>query len=606
MRILCEWCPTLSLAGKLWQIKDKLTDDQLEQFEDVPRLVVQLLHNRGIAQADDMRRFLNGQPYADSDPFRLKGMDAAVTRLVSALREGEAIVVYGDYDADGVTATALLVQTLSALGGRVRPYIPDRIEEGYGLNMAAVSRLAEEGTRLLVTVDCGIRSVQEVTYANQLGMQVIVTDHHTLGDELPPALAIINPKQPDCPYPFKQLAGVGLAFKLAQALLRSVSHPSRLSEDDLVDLVAVGTVADVAPLVDENRWLVRSGLNRLNRAPRPGLKALSEAAGIPVGRITGDSIGYALGPRLNAAGRLASSQAAYELLVTNDPERALELARQLNAQNQERQELTRVATDEARAFIEADRSSSLLYLIAEPYFSPGIVGLVAARLVEEFYRPVLVAWRGETYTRGSGRSIPGFHLTRALDECADLLEHHGGHSAAAGFTVRTERLRQLYTRLLRIATRELAEKPLTPLLEIDAELKLDKIDRRRVEDLLTARAAGRPIAERELQHPGLRTLDGLEQMQPFGAGNPPPVFVTYQLVVKNAYLMGGEKRHLKLIVFDGKQEWEAVAFQRAEWRDRLSERVDLAYCLEINDYSGRQRLQLGVQDIRLSEERGEA
>ena len=592
----------MSLAGKLWQIKDKLADEQLEQLGDVPRLVVQLLHNRGITQTEQMRRFLSGQPYTDSDPFQLKGMDAAVTRLRAALQEGEPIVVYGDYDADGVTATALLVQTLSVLGGQVQPYIPDRIEEGYGLNMTAVSRLAEQGTRLLVTVDCGIRSVQEVSYAQDLGMQVIVTDHHVLGYELPPALAIINPKQPDCPYPFKQLAGVGLAFKLAQALLRSVSHTGALSEDDLVDLVAVGTVADVAPLVDENRWLVRCGLDRLNRAPRLGLRALCEVAGIPVGRITGDSIGYALGPRLNAAGRLSSSLAAYELLVTSDPERAFELARQLNAQNQERQELTRVAVEEARAFIEADRASSLLYLIAEPYFNPGVVGLVAARLVEEFYRPILVAWRGETYTRGSGRSIPGFHLTHALDECVDLLEHHGGHSAAAGFTVRTERLRQLYTRLLQIAARELAEKPLTPVLEIDAELKLDKIDRRRVEDLLTARAAGRPIAEQELQHPGLRTMDGLQQLQPFGAGNPVPVFVTHQLVLKNVYLMGGDRRHLKLILFDGKQEWEAVAFQRAEWRDRLSERVDVAYSLEVNDYNGRQRLQLGVQDIRPSEE----
>jgi single-stranded-DNA-specific exonuclease len=425
---------------KRWQEYPRAPETHFARFPDLPPLIVQILHNRDITEPDQVRDFLDRRVSDDTDPFQLKGMSEAVTRLRRAIDAGELIAIYGDYDADGVTATALMAQTLTALGGKVRPYIPNRFDEGYGLNVDALTDLAGEGVRVVLTVDCGIRSVAEVVYGNRLGLDLILTDHHYVGPEIPPALAAINPKQPGCSYPFKNLAGVGVAFKLAHALLQAIEGRQQrqlpLVEDDLLDLVALGTVADVAPLVGENRALVARGLEQLNAPRRVGMQALIAQAGIQPGQIGAGTIGFVLGPRLNAAGRLKSAEAAYELLVTDDLFRAGQLAQQLESQNRERQALTLATVEQARQMILADGASRPLYLIAEPSFNPGIAGLVSSRLTEEFYRPTLVAQRGETYTKGSGRSIPEFHITRALDECADLLERYGGHSAAAGFTGR--------------------------------------------------------------------------------------------------------------------------------------------------------------------------
>jgi single-stranded-DNA-specific exonuclease len=599
---------TVSRTYKRWLLREKLPEEHFVRFPGVPRLIVQILHNRGIQEPDQVRHFLERTAPGDTNPFQLKGMSEAVARLRSAILAGELIAIFGDYDADGVTAAALLTQVLSALGARLRPspYIPDRVEEGYGLNNNALAALAEEGVRLVVTVDCGIRSVDEAAYAaDQLGLDLIITDHHTVGPQMPRAVAVINPKQPGCVYPFKQLAGVGLAYKLAQALLRTTDPPLTLGEDDLVDLVALGTVADVSPLVDENRALVVHGLERLNTAPRLGIKALMGQADLKPGAVNSWKIGFALAPRLNAAGRLESAKAAYELLVTDDAARAADLARQLDNQNRERQERTLVAVEKARQFIQADRVSSLLYLITDPSFGEGIVGLVAGRLTEEFYRPVLVAHLGEAITKGSARSIPELHITRALDECKDLLERHGGHSAAAGFTVTNANLLALYTRLLEIAARELADKTLDPALEIDAEINLRGIDRRREEDILTARAAGRHV---DSANGGAQIIDGLSSLEPCGSGNPMPVFATYGLEVRQKQQVGADCRHLRLKLHDGLQGWDAIAFGQAGLCDRIGARVDIAYRLEANDWNNREgsrrrTLQLVVQDIRMGDPR---
>jgi single-stranded-DNA-specific exonuclease len=533
-------------------------------------------------------------------------MPEAVARLRQAIGAGESIAVYGDYDADGVTATALLIQTLTALGARVQPYIPNRFEEGYGLNKEALAHLAQQGVRLVVTVDCGIRSVEEVIHGNQLGLDIIITDHHYVGEETLPALAAINPKQPGCRYPFKKLAGVGLAFKLAQALVQDVqagdAHPPLPATEDLLDLVALGTVADLAPLMGENRSLVARGLEQLNQPRRPGVQMLMTQAGVKPGRVDALTIGFVLGPRLNAAGRLESALAAYELLVTDDIFRAGQLAQQLDAQNRERQSLTQATVEQARQAILEDAASRPLYLITQPSFNTGIVGLVSSRLTEEFYRPTLVAQRGETHTRGSARSIPEFHITRALDECADLLERYGGHSVAAGFTVKNEHLADLEARLLAIARRDLAGVQLMPELRIDAELNLRGINRRRVEDLLSARSVGRVIDEQDV---GLQIVVGLEQLRPFGEGNPVPVFSTPGLEVKGNRPVGMDGDHLKLVLHDGKQTWDAIAFRQGSWHDELPAWVDVAYALEINEWQGRQRLQLNVKDIKPAES-GEA
>jgi single-stranded-DNA-specific exonuclease len=590
-------------TSKQWCLAEKLPEAHFGRFPDVPRIVVQLLHNRGICEPDHVHDFLAHTPQGATDPFQLKGMTEAVARLQAAIASGEPIAVFGDYDADGVTAAALLTQVLHALGANLRPqpYIPDRVEEGYGLNNEALAALAGEGMRVVVTVDCGIRSIEEAARAAEGGLDLIITDHHMPGDTLPPAVAVINPKQPGCEYPFRQLAGVGVAFKLAQALLTECP-PTSLREDDLLDLVALGTVADLAPLVDENRTLVTRGLEQMNRAPRLGIKKLMETAGLAVGAVGSRSIGYSLAPRLNAAGRLESAYVAYDLLMASDETQAGELAQQLHLQNIRRQEDTRAAVDKARKVILADGAGSLLYLIAEPDFGEGIVGLVAGRLTDEFYRPTLVGHRGSDTTRGSARSIPELHITRALDECVDLLVRHGGHSAAAGFTVPNENLWALHRRLLDIAARELAGRSLEPVLNIDAELNLRAIDHAAVENVLTARAAtGQRASDDAQAHAasGLQVTDGIERLRPYGSGNPQPLFASYGLEVRRKQLVG-EGRHLKLVLNDGRQMWNAIGFHLAGWHKDLGERVDVAYRLDSKEWDGRRTLQLVIEDLRLA------
>jgi single-stranded-DNA-specific exonuclease len=592
----------LAAVSKRWYVIERVPEEYFSRFPDLAPVIVQILHNRRLRGAQEVRDFLGWRPTGSMDPFQLKGMTQAVERLWRAIRDGDLIAVYGDYDVDGVTATALMVQTLTALGARVEPYIPNRFDEGYGLNTRALTRLAGKGTKVVLTVDCGIRSVNEVVHGNRLGLDMILTDHHSIGADMPPALAAINPKQPDCSYPFKQLAGVGLAFKLAQALLQEMGRGRRkggvLCEEDLLDLVALGTVADLAPLMGENRTLVARGLEQLNAPRRPGVQTLLAQTNLLPGKVGASSIGFGLGPRLNAAGRLESAVGAYELLVTHDIFRAGQLAQQLETQNRERQVMTQAAVEQARQVILDDDGRHPLYIIDGPAYNTGIVGLVSSRLTEEFYRPTLVARRGHVRTQGSARSIPEFHITHALDECAGLLERYGGHSVAAGFTLKNDNVAALKARLLDIAERELAGRELVPTLEIDAKLNLRGIRRRRVEDLLSGRAAGRAVDDTDV---GLRILDGLAQLQPCGAGNPEPVFISQGLEVKGKRLVGVEGKHLKLVLSDGRQIWHAIAFRMGSWHDVLSDRVDLAYTLEINEWNGRQRLQLNVKDIRPAE-----
>lgn len=547
---------------------------QRDRFPQLHETIVQILYNRSIREVEDVRAFL-AQDAPLHDPFLLEGMDVTVERIERAIRDGERIAVYGDFDADGVTSTALLTQTLQALGATVAPYIPDRVDEGYGLNTDALDNLAGRGANLIITVDCGIRSLTEVAYGARLGLDIIVTDHHSVGPELPPALAVINPKQPGCEYPFKGLAGVGVAFKLAQALLKTVPSPAGnntpLHEEHLLDLVAVGTVADIVPLIDENRSLVQRGLAQLNAPWRQGIQALMANAGIKPGHVNSAAIAFVLGPRINAAGRLQNAMLAYYLLMTGDPVRAARYADQLSLLNQERQRLTLEATDLARAQVidETGHAPHLLFA-ASPDFKAGIVGLVASRLTEEFYRPSIVVERGDEESRASCRSISEFHITHALDECADLLMRHGGHAAAAGFTVRNENLPALQEQLQAIARRELAEVELVPKLQIDAELTLGP----ETYDL----------------------YDQLARLQPFGEANPDPIFCSRGLRVGRRQAIGPEGRHLKLTVNDGRAWWNAIAFRRGQEADQLPGRVDLAYQLDMNEWNGQKRLQLIVRD----------
>ncbi len=566
---------------KRWEVSPRAPESHFEKFPDVQKLVVQILYNRGFTDPQEIYPFLRHQ-WDGGDPYVLQGMSEAVERILWAIKHQELIAIYGDYDADGVTSTALMIDLLSQLGAKVRPYIPDRFDEGYGLNNEAISLLASQGVKVMLTVDCGIRSVDEVKHANSLDLDVIITDHHSVGDEIPPALATINPKQDACIYPFKELAGVGLAYKFAQALLSSGAPEVQLNgstpqANDLLDLVALGTVADLAPLYGENRKLVAQGLELLNHRPlRPGLAALKTKIGLRKA-ITAGTIGFMLGPRLNAAGRLDNALAAFDLLMVQNELEAAHLANWLDQQNQERQALTMRMVSMAREDVLATQADQLLYFVRHPEFNPGVVGLAASRLTEEFYRPSLVAEQGDEKTKGSARSIPEFHITAALEKCADLLLRYGGHAAAAGFTLKNENVPAFMDRLQNIAKDELTNLDLRPTISIDGELNL-----RGVRDSL---------------------VEDIQALQPFGYGNTTPCFVSRNLSIKSKRTVGQEQQHLKLNLDDGKQPWGAIGFRQGDWAEKLGvgDKIDVVYNLEFNEWNGSRQMQLNIKDLRPSE-----
>jgi single-stranded-DNA-specific exonuclease len=567
----------MHLAQKRWQIQSKITpeaDQALENFDPIFR---QILFNRGYAIEEQASQFLLAIPNFNTDPFQLKDMYLAVERIARALDEKQDIAIYGDYDVDGVTATALLVLLLQKLGAQVRGYIPNRVEEGYGVNNEALTGLQEQGAKLVITVDCGIRSLPEAEHAHKLGLDLIITDHHHPSGELPVAQAIVNPKQPGDIYPDKDLAGVGLAYKLGDALiqhLRKTGYPvsQEIKIEDYLDLVALGTVADLAPLVGENRAMVRAGLKAMESNPRQGIYSLMSVARVNADKIMASDIGFILGPRLNAAGRLESALASLDLLTTSSVVEAGLLAQQLDNQNRERQRVTQMIQAQAEKIALAQDPDAYLLLAAHPDFMPGVIGLAASRLTDLYYRPAIVACQGEEFTRGSCRSIPEFHITDALDQCSDLLEHHGGHAAAAGFTVRNERLPELFSRLKNIAQTQLAETSLTHTLHADIELDLSDLQ------------------------PGL--LDDLEDLQPTGYGNPQATFVSRDLKVTSQRAVGKDGAHLKLAVTNGHVTFDAIAFRQGSWIGHLPDRIDLLYTFEQNEYNGWITLQLNVRDIK--------
>ncbi|RMF41923.1 MAG: single-stranded-DNA-specific exonuclease RecJ [Anaerolineae bacterium] len=554
---------------KRWLIQPPITPEADAALGNAAPILRQLLFNRGYVTPQAAGAYLRATPPEGATPFNLKHMSTAVDRIVFALQHGEQIAVYGDYDADGVTSTALLTHALRSLGADVRPYIPNRFDEGYGLNIEALEALHAEGVNLVITVDCGIRSLEEVAHAQSLGMDIIVSDHHHPGEDLPPALAVINPKQDGDSYPDKMLAGVGLAYKIVQAL---AEQGQPLDPQAYLDLVALGTVADLAPLQDENRALVRAGLERLRAPQRQGLFSLMQLAGVKAHRITATDIGFRLGPRLNAAGRLDTALAALDLLLTENVMLAGQLAQQLDTQNRERQRITREIQQTAEQIALAKDPDAFLLFAVHPNFNQGVVGLAASRLVERYYRPAIVGHQDAEVTVASCRSIPEFHITEALDRCADLLVRHGGHAAAAGFTVRNQDLPALVERLQGIAREKLSQVDLRPSLVADMEIPLSALN--------------------------ADVLQYLDWMQPTGYGNPAARFVSRDLRVVNSRAVGKEGAHLKLSVTDGKVTFDAIAFGQGHWQEEMPPRVDLLYTFERNEFNGRVTLQLNVRDLK--------
>ncbi|MBE7535790.1 MAG: single-stranded-DNA-specific exonuclease RecJ [Anaerolineales bacterium] len=562
--------------NKRWNIEPVITQQASAALAVVPPILRQVLFNRGIGAEDEARAFVSAKTSADTNPFQMIGMQAAVDRINFALEHHEPIAVYGDYDVDGVTATALLVEALRTLGADVRGYIPNRFDEGYGLNKDALDTLQTDGVKLAITVDCGIRSREEALHARVIGLDLIISDHHHPdGDDLPAAFAVINPKRRGDPYPDKDLAGVGIAYKIVEALTATKEKKDGDSFPlaSFLDLVALGTVADLAPLVGENRTLVRNGMKQLRETKRQGLYSLAGVAQIKIGKITASDIGFMLGPRLNASGRLESALTSFELLTTTDFMRAGQLAQQLEAQNRHRQEITKTMQREAEEIAMQDDPNAFLLFAAHTDFNSGVVGLAASRLTERYYRPSIVAAQGAEETRGSCRSIPEFHITDALDQCKDLLMRHGGHAAAAGFTVKNENLPELIMRLKAIAKEQLDGKDLRQTLSADMETSLADMN--------------------------FEVLKHLAYLEPTGYGNPSAMFVSRNVKVKSFRAVGSEGRHLKLVLESTSGAiYDAIGFRMGEKAASLPPRIDVMYALEANEFNGRTSLQLNLKDIK--------
>jgi len=496
-------------------------------------------------------------------------MHQAVARLYRALLSGEKVAVYGDFDADGITATALLVQGLSLLSCKATPYIPHRLTEGYGLRTAALEALYRQGISLVITVDCGITALSQVKRAKRLGLDVIITDHHTPTDEIPPARAVINPKLPDSDYPFSELAGVGVALKLLQALFRGLGREEELNK--LADLVALGTIADMVPLLGENRYLVKQGLELLSTSPRLGIKEMLLQAGLSTAALDSESISWVIAPRLNAAGRLEHAMGSYRLLMTDSPEEARELAGWLELKNAERQRLTTRALAKAREQVLAQGDSPLL-IASDSDYPAGIMGLVAGRLCEEFYRPVIVIRTGEQMSGGSCRSIPEFDIIRALSRCSRLFTNFGGHSQAAGFSLLTKNLPRLKQELIELAATELEGVDLRPRIDIDAEVMLSDL--------------------------GGDTFSIIQKMAPFGQGNPVPTFLSRSVEVVDCRTMGDGGEHLRMRLKQNDLVWDGVGFGLGNYLSEVVSPLDIVYNLEVDRWGGQEKLRLNILDFK--------
>jgi single-stranded-DNA-specific exonuclease len=531
-------------------------------------LVARLLYNRGISEPSQIDVFLNADSRLESDPFLLPDIHQAVSRTYQALLTGEEIAVYGDFDADGITATALLVQGLSALGGKVVPYIPHRYHEGYGLQVAALEKLRKRGISLIITVDTGITAITEIQKARKMGIDIIVTDHHLPLASLPPALAVVDPKRSDSSFQ-SEFAGVGVAFKFLQALLKGSGREELINS--LLDLVALGTVTDMVPLTGDNRYWVKRGLELLNNTERLGLQEMMRSASLKPGSLDTDSISWILGPRLNAAGRLDDAATSYRLLLTQDPKEAASLVSELEEKNAKRQRLTTELLQRVREKIIAIGTDRPLLMIGDEDYPPGVMGLVAGRVSEEFYRPVILFRIGPETCRGSGRSIPEFDLMAALADCRDLLSNFGGHTKAAGFTVPTDNLQQLERQLLNMAESQLAGLDLRPHIDIDAEVTLSEL-------------AG-------------ETFKQIQRLSPFGAGNPLPSFVSRHVEIVDLHHIGSRNEHLSLKLKQEGLVWDAIAFRFGSRAQETTAFLDIAYTLDIDRWNGGERLRLKLLDF---------
>ena len=554
-----------------------------EQVQDISanlgldKIIVKILFNRQIDTPAAIKQFLSPNLEDLGDPFSLKSMEEAIERIMTALRENEKIMVYGDYDVDGITATSLLYLVLNKLGAQVAYYLPNRLVEGYGLSKQGIDEAERQDATLIISVDTGVTAVDEVEYARQKGIDCIITDHHEQGEQLPKPVALINPKRNDCDYECRELSGVGVAFKLAQALYRRLQQDETELEEHL-DLVALGTAADIVPLVGENRILTKFGISQIARTTKPGLKSLAFVSGLMGKKIGTGQVVFILAPRINAIGRLGDAASAIKLLTTKDERVASEIARTLDKENQRRKNIDEKTLNEALEQIRqtVDLENDKAIILSSQGWHQGVIGIVASRLVEKYHLPTIMIAVDGGEGKGSARSIPGFHLCNALKECEDLLLRYGGHKYAAGLTIDPTKIDVFREKMKEVSHNLLTSDDLIAKLNIDAEVELSQINN----DL----------------------LDALETFAPFGPQNMRPVFLTHNCeIVGQAYCVG--KNHLKMKVRKGEAVFDVIGFGFGDWVNNLTGRgclVDLVHVVEYNTWEGHTRIQLRLKAIKLA------
>ena len=578
-----------------WNIRcltavEQEVQQQLERELNISSAAARMLVVRGIQTADEARAFVRPSLDKLHDPFLMKDMDKAVERLHKAITQGEKILIYGDYDVDGTTAVALMYRFLQNLASNLSPltfnldyYIPDRYTEGYGVSQQGIDYAAAQGCSLIITLDCGIKAVEKVAYAKSKNIDVIICDHHTPGDELPAAVAVLNMKRHDCPYPYKDLSGCGVGFKLAQAytqryLASCPSPDSLIALLPLTQFLAMSIASDIVPITGENRILAHYGIKQLNTNPFIGLSAIMQVAGIEAKKITINELVYKIGPRINACGRMKSGRAAVELLLTDDPKFARQQAEEVNHHNEDRRDCDTETTKEALQQLQDDptfvnRRSTVVYA---PHWHKGVVGIVASRLTETYYRPTIVLTAGEDgIISGSARSVGGFDIYTAIDSCSDLLTNFGGHKYAAGLSMHINDLPEFKQRFEAYVATHIQPNQLQPTLDIEAELQLGDITQ--------------------------SFYNVLRHLEPFGPGNPRPLFVSRRLINhRDTRAVGKEREHLRLDVTDRINAITGIAFGRADMAEYMQNgnAVDICYELNENTFNHHTTIQMMVQDIK--------
>lgn len=560
--------------NKKWQIyqTDENKVKEVQEKYKINKLLATILVNREITEKSQIEKFLNPKRNDFYNPYEMPDMEKAIGRIIKAIENKEKIIIYGDYDVDGITSVTVLKSFLEERGIHVSEYIPNRLEEGYGLNKKAVEYIAKQGNQLMITVDCGISAIEEVEYANKLGIETIVTDHHEPGEELPKAIAVVDTKRKDNNYPFRNLAGVGVVFKLIQA----ISQKLNLEEKEYLkylDIVCIGTISDIVPLVDENRVIVKLGLKLVEQTKNLGLKAILQASGYS--KIDSNTISFGVAPRINACGRMGHQEEALKLFLSKEIKEVQELTQKLNEYNRLRQETEKQIYNESIIQIEekglADRNT---IVVMGKGWHHGVIGIVSSRITELYFKPSILLCEEDDYGKGSGRSIPGFDLYEALTECKDTIDKFGGHSMAVGINVKKEKFEEFKEKLEKIAKEKHTEE-IVPILKIDALVNLDEINKEMVESL--------------------------KELEPFGEANKMPLFAFKNLKIDSIRALS-EGKHLKLTLKDDRNIVNAIGFNLGELSTeyKIGDKIDVVGNLEINSFNGVDNIQINMKDIMKS------